>query len=78
MPGMFCPIRKVNLSPLTDLTDPVLTHIAGVVLESKHYLQHIRNAWFQIISFGAAKFAKYANFISTFELQGHGDVGSLT
>lgn len=68
----------VNLSPLTNPPDPVLTHIAGVSQESENYLHYIwkHNACFQMDSLGVVKFAEFGNLPPTFELQRHEGLGN--
>ncbi|XP_063920386.1 uncharacterized protein LOC135135292 [Zophobas morio] len=80
-PGMCCSNGKINLPPLTEPPEPLLTYVAGVTRESKHFLQHIRkyNSCFQMTSFGATNIVRYNNFMPTFKVQGqmYHQIGSL-
>ncbi|XP_063901249.1 uncharacterized protein LOC135120859 [Zophobas morio] len=71
-PGMCCSNGKISLPPLTEPPEPLLTYVAGVTRESKHFLQHIRkyNSCFQMTSFGATNIVRYNNFMPTFKVQG--------
>jgi ATP-dependent DNA helicase PIF1 len=70
--GMCCSNGKINLPPLAEPPDPLLTYLAGETRESKLFLQHIRkyNSCFQMTSFGATKIVTYDNFMQTFKVQG--------
>ncbi|XP_076299348.1 uncharacterized protein LOC143218189 [Lasioglossum baleicum] len=80
-PGMCCSNGKINLPPLVEVPEPLLTYVAGVTRESKHFLQHIRkyNSCFQMTSFGATNIVRYSNFMPTFKVQGqvYHQIGSL-
>ena len=80
-PGMCCSNGKVNLPPLAEPPEPLLTYVAGATRESKHFLEHIRkyNSCFQMTSFGATNIVRYGNFMPTFKVQGqvYHQIGSL-
>ena len=80
-PGMCCSNGKVNLLPMGEPPQPLLTYVAGATRESKHFLQHIRkyNSCFQMTSFGATHIERFENFEPTFKVQGqvYHQIGSL-
>ncbi|UYV74100.1 hypothetical protein LAZ67_11002115 [Cordylochernes scorpioides] len=80
-PGMCCSNGKVNLPPMVEPPQPLLTYVAGATRESKHFLQHIRkyNSCFQMTSFGATHIERFGNFEPTFKVQGqvYHQIGSL-
>ncbi|UYV67668.1 hypothetical protein LAZ67_5001525, partial [Cordylochernes scorpioides] len=80
-PGMCCSNGKVNLPPMVEPPQPLLTYVAGATRKSKHFLQHIRkyNSCFQMTSFGATHIERFGNFEPTFKVQGqvYHQIGSL-
>ena len=54
-PGMCCSNDEVNLPPLPEPPEPLLTYVSGITRQFKHFLSHIRkyNPCFQMTSFEA-------------------------
>lgn len=71
-PGMCCANGKVELPPLIDPPEPLLSYVKGNDTLSKHFLLNIRkyNSCFQMTSFGATKIEKNLGFMPTFRIQG--------
>lgn len=80
-PGMCCSNGKVQLPPLIDPPEPLMTLLTANSTEGRHFQSNVRkyNSCFQMTSFGSTKQIKERGFMPTFKIQGqvYHQIGSL-
>lgn len=67
--AICCSNGKVNLPPLVESPETLLTYVAGANWEYKHFLKYIQkyNSCIQMTSFRVTNIVKYSKFMFTFK-----------